>query len=149
MPAVATGLARILELHSIRCLLQTRPPRRVVCYFAILFSSYTYKGHHGPLKSVCGPLGVNGSPVGNHCPRKFQNTSRFLANSNNSDGYTQGHRNGGTLQGHCPPALWKGGQRGHRSPSHSSIISNSMIYQDRLETNLLKLFRSHIKFRIV
>jgi len=31
--------------------LQTRPPREIVWYFAILLSSYTYKGH-GPLK-IC------------------------------------------------------------------------------------------------
>jgi len=38
------------------CLLQTRPPQRTVGYFAILLSSYTYKGHHGPLKiCLCTP----------------------------------------------------------------------------------------------
>jgi len=32
----------IIEVCSIGCLLQSRPPRRVVWYFAILLSSYTY-----------------------------------------------------------------------------------------------------------
>jgi len=34
-------LAWILEMCSIRRLLQPRPPRRVVCYFTIFLSSYT------------------------------------------------------------------------------------------------------------
>jgi len=42
--------AWILDLCSIRCLLQTRPPQRVVWYFAILLSSYTYESH-GPLEN--------------------------------------------------------------------------------------------------
>jgi len=38
-----------------------------------------------------------------------------------------------------PPAFERG-QRIHCCPSHNDIMGNSMIYQDRLETNLLKLF---------
>jgi len=38
-------VAWMLELRSIRCLLQTRPPRRIFWYYAILLSSYTYKGY--------------------------------------------------------------------------------------------------------
>jgi len=30
--------------------------------------------------------------------------------------YSQERRNGSALRGHCPLALWKGGQRGHRCP---------------------------------
>jgi len=59
-------VASILELRSIHCLLQTRPTRRVFGYFTILLSSYTYKGHHGPLKICLWTLGVHGFPVGNH-----------------------------------------------------------------------------------
>jgi len=44
-------VAWILELRWVHCLLQTRPSRRVVWYFATLLSFYTYKGH-GPLK-IC------------------------------------------------------------------------------------------------
>ena len=56
-------VAWILELHWIGCLLQTRPPRRVFWYLAILFSPYTYKGH-GPLKPVRVPLGVHRTRLG-------------------------------------------------------------------------------------
>ena len=41
--------AWILEFHSMCGLFQTRPPQWLVWYFAILLSSYTYKGY-GPLK---------------------------------------------------------------------------------------------------
>jgi len=47
-----------------------------------------------------------------------------------------GVHDGGT----APPALWIGGSTGTHVPLHNSIISNFMIYQDRLETNLLQLF---------
>jgi len=42
--------------------------------------------------------------------------------------------------GTAPLAFERGGQWGHRCPPHNSIISNSMIYQDRLDTNSLTLF---------
>jgi len=42
--------------------------------------------------------------------------------------------------GTAPLPFERGGQREHICPSLNSIISNFMIYQDRLETNLLKLF---------
>jgi len=48
----------ILELSSFHCLLQTRPPRWVVWYFAVLLSSYPYKGH-GPLKIFLWTPGVH------------------------------------------------------------------------------------------
>jgi len=50
------------------------------------------------------------------------------------DVYTQGRRNRWALRKNCP---LKGGAQ---VPLHNSIISNFMIYQDRLETNLLQLF---------
>jgi len=54
----------------------------------------------------------------------------------------------GCITGALPSALWKRGQRWQRCPSHHSIISTTMIYQDQLETNLLKLF-VHTKFKMV
>ena len=42
--------------------------------------------------------------------------------------------------GGTAPCPLKGVQRGHKCPSHNSTVSNSMIDQDRLETNLLQLF---------
>jgi len=38
------------------------------------------------------------------------------------------------------PCLLKGGATGAQVPLHNSITSNFMIYQDRLEINLLQLF---------
>jgi len=47
----------------------------------------------------------------------------------------------GSMTGHCLPAFWKGGgATGAQVPLHNTIISNFMIYQYRLETNLLQLF---------
>jgi len=74
--------------------------------------------------------------LGPCCHHSFQHTHIgvcFMFMSN------QGRRNGGTIQGHCPPSTLKGGQRGHKCP-YTSIISNLMIYQHQLETNLLQLF---------
>jgi len=53
--------------------------------------------------------------------------------------YSQGRRNGGAIRGHCPPPFERGGQRGHKCLL-TSIMSNFMIYQHQLETNLLQLF---------
>jgi len=55
---------------------------------------------------------------------------------------TQGRRNGGALRGHRPhcPLKGGGGQPGHRCLYITDFISNFMICQDRLETDLLQLF---------
>jgi len=53
-----------------------------------------------------------------------------------------GLKNAGTgvhYGGTAPPAFCKG-DNGAQVPLHNSIISNFMIYQDQLETNLLQLF---------
>ena len=47
------------------------------------------------------------------------------------------------ITGAVTPWTLKGGETGAQVSLHDSIISNSMIYQDRLETNLLKLSRTH------
>ena len=52
---------------------------------------------------------------------------------------SQGRRNGGAWGGIAPCSL-KGGATGAQVPLHNSIISNFMIYQDRIKTNLLQLF---------
>jgi len=46
----------------------------------------------------------------------------------------------GSLWGHCPLALSKGGNRRTEVPFHNSVTSNFIVYQDRLETNLLQPF---------
>jgi len=46
----------------------------------------------------------------------------------------------GFMTGALPPCPLKEGETGAQVPLHNSIISNFMIYQDRLETNLLQLF---------
>ena len=38
------------------------------------------------------------------------------------------------------PHLSKGGETGAEAPFHNSIIGNFMVYQDRVEVNLLQLF---------
>jgi len=43
------------------------------------------------------------------------------------------------MTGHCSPAFERGATEA-QVPLHNSIISNFMIYQDRLERNLLQLF---------
>jgi len=45
------------------------------------------------------------------------------------------------------PLPFERGSIGVHVPLYNSIISNFMIYQDRLETNLLQLF-AHTKFRM-
>jgi len=52
----------------------------------------------------------------------------------------QGRQNGGALRGHCPPLPFERGATEAQAPLHNSIISNIMIYQDHLQTNLLQLF---------
>jgi len=54
--------------------------------------------------------------------------------------FYQGRRNGGALRRNCPPAFWKGWAKGEQVHLLNSIISNSMICQDLLETKLLQLF---------
>jgi len=51
----------------------------------------------------------------------------------------QGRRNGVHYGGTATLTFERGGNGG-TSALHNSIISNLMIYQDRLETNLLQLF---------
>jgi len=46
----------------------------------------------------------------------------------------------GVHDGVLPPCLLRGRVMGAQVPLRNSIISNFMIYQDRLETNLLQLF---------
>jgi len=46
----------------------------------------------------------------------------------------------GCMTGALSPFPLKRGPTGAQVPLHNSIISNFMIYQDRLETNLLQLF---------
>jgi len=55
-------------------------------------------------------------------------------------GSTQGRRNGGAKRRHCPPLPFEKGAMGAQVPFHTIIISNFMIYQYQLETNLLQLF---------
>jgi len=44
------------------------------------------------------------------------------------------------MAGHCPPALSKGGGTGAEVPFHNNVIGNFVVYQYRVETNLLQLF---------
>jgi len=53
----------------------------------------------------------------------------FFSTGDSSD---QGHREWG-----ISPLTF---QKGEGVPFHKSILSNFMVYQDRLETNLLQLF---------
>jgi len=46
-------------------------------------------------------------------------------------------RHGGRI---VPSALSKGVQPGAEVPFHNSVIRNFIVYQDRLEINLLQLF---------
>ena len=52
----------------------------------------------------------------------------------------QGRRRAGTWRGHFPLCLFKRGAAGVEVPFPNSTIGNSMVYQDRSETNLLQLF---------
>jgi len=41
---------------------------------------------------------------------------------------------------HCPLCSFKRGATGADVPFHNSIIGNFIVYEDRLEINLLQLF---------
>jgi len=52
-----------------------------------------------------------------------------------------GRPNGGAIWGHCPPALWKGGNGGTAALTYQyRKYSNFMISEDQFEANILQLF---------
>jgi len=68
-----------------------------------------------------------------HC--SIQRVKRVLVEK-----YVQGHRRMEAWLEHCRLCPFKRGATGAEVPFHNSVIGKFMVYQDRLEINLLQLF---------
>ena len=90
------------------------------------------------IKKFCVPQSAR-NILTNVSPQGPQSARNILKNLSPTRRTTRDARTGVHYWGAAPcPLNWV--QRGHRCPSHNSTISNPMIDQDRLETNLLQLF---------